>query len=63
MADMDRIFQVQMLRKSSQIVGVMIHIVAVGGLCGATVATAVMGDYAIALTQKEQQLGVPVVRG
>jgi hypothetical protein len=44
MADMDGIFQVEMRRKSRQVVGVMIHIMAVGSLGRAAVSTAIMGD-------------------
>src|SRR5437870_7091966 len=62
MADMDGVFQVEMRRKSRQVVGVMVHIVALGGLGGATVATAVMGDHAVAMMQEEQQLRVPIIR-
>src|SRR5713101_4316076 len=61
MADMDGVLQVEMRRKSRQVVGVMIHIVAIGSLGGATMATSVMGDHAIAMTQKKQQLCVPIV--
>lgn len=42
-ADMDGVFQVEMRRKSGQIVGVMIHIVSLRGLSGAAMATPVMG--------------------
>src|SRR5579862_9023153 len=51
-----------MRRKRGQVVGVMVHIVAVGGLGGTTVAAAIMGDYPIAAIQKEQHLVIPVVR-
>src|ERR1700761_8066411 len=61
MADMDDIFQVEMSHKSGQVVSVMVHIVAIGGLGGASVATAVMGDHAIAVMQKEKHLRVPVI--
>src|ERR1700680_3509524 len=61
MADMDGVFQVEMRRKSRQVVSVMVHIVALAGLSGATVATAVMGDHAIAMLQEEQQLRVPII--
>src|SRR3981081_2054370 len=61
MADMDSVFQVEMRRQSGQVVGIVIHIVAVAGLGRATVATAVMGNNAIALMQEEQQLRVPVI--
>src|SRR5580693_6128944 len=61
MADMDGVLQVEMLRKSGQVVGVVVHIVALGGLSGAAMATAVMGDHAIAMVQEEQQLRVPII--
>ena len=61
MADMDGVFQVEMRRQSGQVVGVMVHIVAVGGLGGAAMAAAVMGDDAIAMMQEEQHLRVPII--
>ena len=39
----------------------MVHIVAIGGLGGATMSTAVMGYHTIALMQEEQHLGVPII--
>src|SRR5882724_2033039 len=39
----------------------MIHVMAVAGLAGSAVATAVMGDDSIAVIEKEQHLRVPVV--
>src|SRR5580704_12435251 len=62
MADMDRIFQVEMCRESRKVIGIMIHIVAVGSLSRAAVTTAIMGDNPIAMVQKEQHLVIPVVR-
>ena len=56
MADMDGVFQIEMRGKSGEVVGVMVHIVAVGRLRGAAMATAVMSDDAIALLQEEQHL-------
>jgi len=56
---MDSVLQVEMRRKSRQVVGVMIHIVAIGGLGGATMATSVTGDHAIAMTQEEKQTARP----
>src|ERR1700759_5609955 len=61
MANMDDIFQVEMSHKSGQVVSVMVHIVPIGRLGGASMATAVMGDHAIAMLQEEQQLRVPIV--
>jgi hypothetical protein len=61
MADMDGVFQVERRRQRRQIVGVMIHVVAVGGLGRATMATPVMRDNAVAMMQEEQHLRVPVI--
>src|SRR5271163_4550343 len=60
-ADMDGVFQAEMRRQRRQVIGIMVHIVAVAGLGRATVATAVMGDNAIAMTEEEQHLRVPVI--
>src|SRR5665213_2175896 len=62
-ADVDGVFQIEMRGESGQVGSVVIHIVAVGGLRGAAVAAAVVGDHAIALIQEEQHLVVPVVGG
>src|ERR1700730_13156039 len=61
MTDMDGVFQVEMRRKSGQVVGVMVHIVALGGLSGATMATGVIGDHSITMMKEEQQRRVPVI--
>src|SRR3954453_22836911 len=50
-----------MRSQSRQVIGIMVHIVAIGGLVRATMATAVMGDNAIAMKQEEQQLRVPII--
>ena len=60
-ADMDRVFQVEMRRQSGQIVGIMVHVVAIGGLGRAAMATAVMGDDAVAMIEEEQQLRGPII--
>src|SRR6202043_4123082 len=62
MANMDGIFQIEMRCKSRQVIGIMVHIVAVGGLSGAAVPTAIMGDHPIAVMQEKQHLVIPVVR-
>jgi hypothetical protein len=62
MADMDSIFQVEIRGESRQVVGIMVHIVTVGGLSGSAVATAIMGDHTIAVIEEEQHLVIPVVR-
>src|SRR5216683_1191633 len=59
--DMHGILQVEMRCKSRKIGGIMIHVVTVARLRGPAVAAAVMGDDAIAVTQEEQHLRVPVI--
>jgi hypothetical protein len=44
-----------------EIVGVMIHVVAVGDLRRAAMAPAIMGNDAIAVSDEEQHLRVPIV--
>ena len=51
---MDGAFQVEVFGQSRQVVGIVVHIVAVGSLGRATMATAIMGDNAIAMMQEEQ---------
>src|SRR5689334_19665839 len=50
-----------MCRQRRQVVGVVIHIMTIPGLSGAPMATPVMGNDAIAVTEKEQHLCVPVI--
>src|SRR5271154_1926229 len=45
----------------SQIIGVVVHVVADAGLCGAPVATSIVSDHSEAMLQEEQHLGVPIV--
>src|ERR1700677_182399 len=58
---MDRILEIEMRRERREVVGVVIHIVSVGGLAGASVTSPVMCDDAIAVIQEEHYLRVPVV--
>jgi len=53
--------EIEVGSQRSEVVGVMVHVVTVGGLCGASVSAAVMGDDAVAVLQKKQHLGVPIV--
>ncbi|MDT4846249.1 hypothetical protein FQZ97_802650 [compost metagenome] len=62
-ADVYGILQVQVLRQLRQISCVGVHVVALRCLRGATVATSVMGNHAVALAEEEQHLVVPVVPG
>ena len=60
MADMDGVLQIEMRGKRGLVMGVVIHIVAIGDL-GQTPMTPAAGDHAIAMLQEEQHLRVPVV--
>src|SRR6266403_1165181 len=44
-----------------EVIGVVIHIVAIAGLARASVASTVVRDYSIVMTQEEQHLCIPVV--
>src|SRR6266478_3324719 len=44
-----------------EVIGVVIHIVAIAGLARASVASTVVRDYSIVMTQKEQHLCIPVI--
>src|ERR1700738_5250057 len=59
--DMHGLLQVEMRGKRRKIVSIMIHVVTVARLRGPAVAAAVMGYDAIAVTQEEQHLRVPVI--
>ena len=60
-ADVDGVLEIEMRGQRGQVVGVVVHVVTVAGLGGASVAAPVMGDDAVAVLQEEQHLGVPVV--
>ena len=59
---MDAIAQVEVVDHGGEVVGVVVHVVAVEHLLGAPVPAAVVRDHAIALVQKEHHLRVPVVQ-
>src|SRR4030081_422225 len=50
-----------MCRQRRQVVGIVVHVMAVAGLGGSPVAAPVMGDHAIAVLEEEQHLCVPVI--
>src|SRR4029453_16874738 len=53
--------QVEMRGERRKIVSIMIHVVTVARLRGPAVAATVMGYTAVAVTQEEQHLRVPVI--
>src|SRR5271167_186531 len=61
MADVDGILQIEMRRQGCQVICIMIHVVAIARLTGSAVASSVMCDDTIAVTEEEKHLCVPVV--
>src|ERR1700677_1751621 len=61
MTYMDGILQIEMRRQGCQVICIMIHVVAIARLAGSAVASSVMCDNAIAVTEEEKHLRVPVV--
>jgi len=53
--------QIKMRRQRGEVVGVVVHVVAVAGLGGPPVAAPVVGDDAVAVQEEEHHLGVPVI--
>jgi hypothetical protein len=59
--DVDGVVEIEVRGQRGQVVGIMIHVVAVAGLGGASVPAAVMGDDSVAVVEEEHHLVVPVV--
>src|SRR5690606_15138327 len=60
-ANMDGITQVEERRKRGDVLGIGVHVIAAIGLARTAVSAAVVGDDAIAIFEKEEQLGIPVI--
>ena len=60
--DVDGVAEIEMRRHRGEVVGVMVHVMTVAGLGGASVPAPVVGDHAVAVLQEEQHLRVPIVR-
>src|ERR1700722_18636295 len=54
--DVDGVMQVEVLGQVGQVVGVVVHVVALADLRGAAVPAPVMGDHAVAVGQEENDL-------
>src|SRR5205085_6951021 len=61
MTNVHSVVQIKMCGQSCKVVCIVIHVVAVAGLRGATMAASVMSDDAIAVVEEEQHLRVPVI--
>src|ERR1700747_983147 len=60
-ADMDSILEIEMRRHRGEVIGIVIHVVAVADLAGPAVAAAVMSNDAIAVIEEEQHLRIPII--
>jgi hypothetical protein len=61
MTHMNDVRQIQMRGQRREVVGVVIHVVAVADLTGSSMAVPVMGDDPISVLRGELHRGVPVV--
>src|SRR5713226_1635911 len=59
---MDRVLQVERFNQRREVVGVGVHLVAIPGLAGPSMAAAVMRDAAISAVGQKQHLVFPGVR-
>src|SRR5207249_3084584 len=62
MADVNRIFQVEMIGDGLQIVGIMVHVVSAAGLSRATMSTPISCNDAETLADEKKHLRVPIIR-
>src|SRR5258705_12446532 len=58
---MNRILEIKLLRQSHQVIGIVIHLVAVPRLGGSPVPTPVVGDAAEAVRREEEHLRIPII--
>ena len=58
---MDSVFEIKMRRQRREVVGIMIHVVAVGDLARAAMAEGIISNDAKAVVEEEQHLRVPVL--
>src|SRR4051812_10186900 len=61
MADVNRIFQVEMIGDGLQIVGIMVHVVSTVGLSRATMPAPISGNHAVTFAQEKKHLRVPII--
>src|SRR5205085_1706780 len=61
MTDMHRLFEIEMCSQRRQVVGVVIHVVAASSLRGPAMPASVVRDDAIAMSEEEQHLRVPII--
>src|SRR6266571_4886496 len=62
MADVNRIFQVEMIGDRLQIIGIVVHVVSAAGLSRATMSTPIRGNDAETFADEKKHLRVPIIR-
>src|SRR5438094_2405357 len=62
MADVNRIFQVEMIGDGLQIVGIVVHVVSTAGLSRATMSAPIRRNHAETFAQEKKHLRVPIIR-
>src|SRR4026207_744125 len=60
-ANVHRILQIKMIGDGLEIVGVMVHVVSVASLSGATMSTPISCNDTIAFAEEKKHLRVPIV--
>src|SRR5690348_17757073 len=53
--DVHGVVQVKVLGQLGQVIGVVVHVVALAGLRGAAMSTPVVGDHPVAMVQEERE--------
>ena len=63
MADQRRVLDIERIQDGREVVGIMIHVVAVPRLVGPAMAAPVMSDHPEAAACQKEHLAVPGIRG
>src|SRR4051812_12450157 len=61
MADVNRILQVEMIRDGLQIVGIMVHVLAVARLSRAAMSAPISRNDAVTFPEEKKHLRVPII--
>ena len=61
-ADVDRVAEVERCDQLGEVIGIGVHVVAVPGLAGAPVASAIVGDTSVSAHRQKDHLVFPRIR-
>ena len=61
MPDVDGLAEVEVCSQLGEVIGVVIHVVALVNLRRAAVPAPVVGDHPVTVMQEEEHLGIPVI--